>query len=53
MRPDLLQPFKRQCHKMVRHTQTIRRQIADKFLMPVPPDFYYDVDDVAKNSLFG
>ena len=23
-------PFKRQSHKMVRHTQTIRRQIADE-----------------------
>ena len=23
-------PFKRQCHKMVKHTQTIRRQIADE-----------------------
>ena len=25
-------PFKRQPHKMVKHTRTIRRQIADKLL---------------------
>ena len=26
-----LYPFKRQLHKMVKHTQTILRQFADKF----------------------
>ena len=29
-RTDLLYHFKRQFHKMVKHTQTIRRQIADE-----------------------
>ena len=31
------QPFKRQSHKMVKHTQTIRRQIADKLFECVWP----------------
>ena len=32
-----LSPFKRQSHKMVKHTQTIRRQIADEFFECVWP----------------
>ena len=31
------QPFKRQFHKMVRHIQTIRRQIADELFECVWP----------------
>ena len=30
-------PFKRQYHKMVKHTQAIRRQIADKLFECVSP----------------
>ena len=30
-------PFKRQSHKMVKHTQTIRRQIADELFECVWP----------------
>ena len=34
-----LQPFKRQSHKMIKHTQTIRRQIADELFECVWPFF--------------
>ena len=36
---DSLQPFKRQPHKMVKHTQTIRRQFADELFECVWPFF--------------
>ena len=34
---DSLQPFKRQPRKMVKHTQTIRRQFADELFECVWP----------------
>ena len=35
--PKKLQPFKRQSHKMVKHTQTIRRQFTDELFECVWP----------------
>ena len=45
-----LSPFKRQSHKMVKHTQTIRRQIADEFFECVWP--FCEIDALKVKALW-